>query len=306
MSGDTPFLEAIKAAPSDVASRLVYADWLEERGDPRGELIRVEEEMNSLPVWSDRYWNLKPGRDGLRQKLEGGWLQTMGYVPTYRPLFSKLPPGRKERWRLVQEFIELWHQPLTAASGNTKGDIQAAEESLGHLLPTALREWYLLAGNATSIWSRQDYLCPLSHIKVEHESVIFRRENQGCEIWGVRLEDCGQDDPPVYTFREETAVESPTLTAFAIVSLLMETMWSEVLYFNDGGHLSELVPEVTEKFVRCDLPTSYWALKPVYFYEGKDMYFVESDGDGYLWVPARHESAYEVLSPSFRERLVRT
>lgn len=47
MNPDAPFLEAIEAAPNDVACRLVYADWLEERGDARGELIRIEEEMNS-------------------------------------------------------------------------------------------------------------------------------------------------------------------------------------------------------------------------------------------------------------------
>src|SRR5262245_51089708 len=116
MNAETPFLEAIKAAPDDVAARLVYADWLEERGDQRGELIRLQEEMNSVPAWSDRYWNLRPRRNALREQVKSSWLQTMGYVPTYRPLFSKLPPERKERWRLVHEFIELWHQPLAEQS----------------------------------------------------------------------------------------------------------------------------------------------------------------------------------------------
>jgi uncharacterized protein (TIGR02996 family) len=102
MNADTPFLETIKANPSDVATRLVYADWLEERGDPRGELIRIEEEMRPLPVFSDRFWELKPRRHELREQIASSWLQILGYVPTYRPLFSKLPPGRKERWRLVQ------------------------------------------------------------------------------------------------------------------------------------------------------------------------------------------------------------
>lgn len=35
-------LEAIWAAPADDEPRLVYADWLLERGDPRGELIQVQ------------------------------------------------------------------------------------------------------------------------------------------------------------------------------------------------------------------------------------------------------------------------
>src|SRR5262245_49827440 len=39
---DAPFLDAIRAAPADDGPRLVYADWLEERGDPRGEFIRLQ------------------------------------------------------------------------------------------------------------------------------------------------------------------------------------------------------------------------------------------------------------------------
>lgn len=35
-------LAAIRAAPDDDAPRLVYADWLIERGDPRGELIQLQ------------------------------------------------------------------------------------------------------------------------------------------------------------------------------------------------------------------------------------------------------------------------
>jgi uncharacterized protein (TIGR02996 family) len=35
------FLNALLANPGDVTAYLVYADWLEERGDPRGELMRA-------------------------------------------------------------------------------------------------------------------------------------------------------------------------------------------------------------------------------------------------------------------------
>jgi uncharacterized protein (TIGR02996 family) len=36
------FLRAIRANPDEAANLLVYADWLEERGDPRAEYIRLE------------------------------------------------------------------------------------------------------------------------------------------------------------------------------------------------------------------------------------------------------------------------
>jgi uncharacterized protein (TIGR02996 family) len=35
-------LAAIKESPADDAPRLVYADWLEEHGEPRGEFLRLQ------------------------------------------------------------------------------------------------------------------------------------------------------------------------------------------------------------------------------------------------------------------------
>lgn len=37
-----PLLEAVLAKPTDDAPRAVYADWLQERGDPRGEFIALQ------------------------------------------------------------------------------------------------------------------------------------------------------------------------------------------------------------------------------------------------------------------------
>jgi uncharacterized protein (TIGR02996 family) len=42
------FLAAIAAAPDDDVTRLVFADWLEERGDPLGEFIRLQIELEPL------------------------------------------------------------------------------------------------------------------------------------------------------------------------------------------------------------------------------------------------------------------
>ena len=42
MSEDDAFVAAIRANPRDDVARLVYADWLDERNDPRGEWLRLE------------------------------------------------------------------------------------------------------------------------------------------------------------------------------------------------------------------------------------------------------------------------
>src|SRR5262245_61996101 len=46
--GYEPFLATILDDPASDVARLVYADWLEEQGDPRAEFIRVQIEMAQL------------------------------------------------------------------------------------------------------------------------------------------------------------------------------------------------------------------------------------------------------------------
>lgn len=64
-------LQAIVQAPADNATRKVYADWLEERGDVRGQYLRV------LCNWLDRSGDeeeLIEWERELRKGLTPGWL----------------------------------------------------------------------------------------------------------------------------------------------------------------------------------------------------------------------------------------
>lgn len=47
MSSEQTFLEVIQANPDDEVPKLIYADWLDEQGDPRGELIRLLVEVQT-------------------------------------------------------------------------------------------------------------------------------------------------------------------------------------------------------------------------------------------------------------------
>jgi uncharacterized protein (TIGR02996 family) len=51
------FLQEIIASPDDDTPRLIYADWLDERGDPRGEFIRVQCELATLTRPAATPWN---------------------------------------------------------------------------------------------------------------------------------------------------------------------------------------------------------------------------------------------------------
>ena len=48
VSDDEAFIRAILANPGEDAPRLIYANWLEERGDLRAGLLRCEAKWNRL------------------------------------------------------------------------------------------------------------------------------------------------------------------------------------------------------------------------------------------------------------------
>src|SRR6516162_3839088 len=49
MSAEAAFLHAIAAHPDDAVSRLVYADWLEDHDDSRGQFLRLHLALRNLP-----------------------------------------------------------------------------------------------------------------------------------------------------------------------------------------------------------------------------------------------------------------
>jgi uncharacterized protein (TIGR02996 family) len=71
---EVQLLRAIAADPTNDATRLVYADWLTERGDPRGELISLELTLRDLDDFDERK---KPTTARIRQLVEAhgkAWL----------------------------------------------------------------------------------------------------------------------------------------------------------------------------------------------------------------------------------------
>lgn len=78
------FLEAIRANPDDDTARLAYADWLEDRGDPRAALVRLEVETRLPPP--ERVL----ARDRLRQVYAGDWATAVQLAPPV-PLSDHAP-----------------------------------------------------------------------------------------------------------------------------------------------------------------------------------------------------------------------
>jgi uncharacterized protein (TIGR02996 family) len=76
------FIEAIQRDPEDDEARTVYADWLEQRGDPRGEYVRLEALQYTLPRRLAE----------LEATLDPAWLVTVGR--RYRVVLVKLPANK--------------------------------------------------------------------------------------------------------------------------------------------------------------------------------------------------------------------
>jgi len=73
-SEDRAFLRAIGSEPNDITCRLVYADWLEERNDPRSSFVRLQvERLKVDPVSPDhiQLWQLE---QTARQSFDAYWL----------------------------------------------------------------------------------------------------------------------------------------------------------------------------------------------------------------------------------------
>ena len=311
MLSDTVFLTAIAADPDDPGRRLIYADWLEEQGDVRAEFIRLMEEMKTLPIHSDRFAALRPRRNELRQQLDPQWITQMGYQPTHRPMFTKLPDHRHERWRLVEEFIDIWYGPLQPGDGYSEEELQAAEKRLGFKLPAALREWYALAGKRQNQWARQDpWVEPPDLLRLmKNDSIIIRYENQGVEYWGIRLTDCSLTDPPMQRF-EEPLQTSSTTTEFILQTLIYDVKCLDLIRAAESVLGSvELVEQFQAAFSKCAVSDRYWCGDPIHFYEGVDL-IIESqesrdDHNPWVYVTARTEAAYAQLSDDLRSHFER-
>ncbi|MBN9119658.1 MAG: TIGR02996 domain-containing protein [Planctomycetes bacterium] len=78
MTEDEPFLRAMLADPADRVSRLVYADWLDDRSDPRGEYARLAARVGELPHGHPERAPLRGRMLGLQPHLPPWWCAIVG------------------------------------------------------------------------------------------------------------------------------------------------------------------------------------------------------------------------------------
>jgi uncharacterized protein (TIGR02996 family) len=141
MTEEGAFIRAILAAPDDAALRLVYADWLEERGDPRGEYLRCQCQRVGLPPKNRRHAALRARQEELRRQ----------HAAVIVPWQARLTLGRVqallERMRGQGEGAKEWPEVYTPGPRLTERALARWEARNGVALPVEYRLFLREVGN---------------------------------------------------------------------------------------------------------------------------------------------------------------
>ena len=81
MGEEDAFLAAIRIGPNDDLTRLVYADWLDERGQVGGAFLRVECELFAIAPTNPRQKELQATLREASLGVDPGWLAVVSRVP---------------------------------------------------------------------------------------------------------------------------------------------------------------------------------------------------------------------------------
>jgi hypothetical protein len=165
--------------------------------------------MRRLPVYSDRFWELKPRRNELRAAAPPDWLQATGYGIVVPPTFAHgIPDGWRERWRLIREFTERWHKKPMPDVGGRLEEIREVELRLGRTLPPSVREWVAFGLDAGTPNKLNIFPDTIRINELEGRVAISLLMNQrGEHHWAVRHADSGLPDPPVFGFHNFQVAE---------------------------------------------------------------------------------------------------
>src|SRR5205807_6540672 len=104
MTHEDAFLQAILESPDDDLPRMVYGDWLTDRGDPRGEFIHAQCHLARMGEDDERRLPLEERERELLGLHQDGWLGPL------RPLLS--------RWTFRRGFLDAVVVPVPVHLAN--------------------------------------------------------------------------------------------------------------------------------------------------------------------------------------------
>lgn len=141
---EAELIAAIEVDPDDPAPRIVYADWLEQRGDPRAELVQLDERMWQTPIDPMRVRSLTRRQWALVRGCEPGW-----HARIRRPSFAEV--RRRVGVLAMLDPRRPEHDDVTLAPPLPVATLEAIEARIGGRLPEDYRRFVTELGDGGRI-----------------------------------------------------------------------------------------------------------------------------------------------------------
>jgi hypothetical protein len=220
----------------------------------------------------------------------------VGSVLQLDTMFRALPTTREARWDLLKQFFAGWYGALLPGDGCSPEAIRAAEQRLQVALPTAMCEWYALAGRRKAVWSCQDHFLEPEKLRTENDKLIICIENQAAVKWAIPLKSLTLDDPPVVVSDqrdpEHWIEETPSVSVFALSQLLLDAKFSDSATFSANGQATdESLVAIARSYQKLDFPDLSWPPHPTRLYGGSDL-LIETDAETWVWVSGRRLTTF--------------
>jgi uncharacterized protein (TIGR02996 family) len=183
---ETAFLRSIVDNPDDDANRLVYADWLEEYGQPdRARCVRLEVELNRLPRSDPRFASLAAEMEVLDSAFDAQWVWAL-----VRPA-RVLNCGQPESYDLNLRFNYLCPNRWADLRPTENAAVRYCEEcrkKVHYCESKAEAERHALAGDCIAITSRLALAVVAAHTpEPPEEGEMLGMLMPPTEVWGQEL-----------------------------------------------------------------------------------------------------------------------
>jgi len=180
MKSETPFLEALETEPENDAHWLVYADWLEERGDVRSGFVRCYLATRYLTVDHPCWFEIEEELSLLRPQCDSTWLNRVLNIRAVEltqsgvtcgcfrsnegtkqkrittQLHNDIVDTQDENWRALNNAIEqarrdteLEFSPLDSLKLESRGEVASLPKSIGRL--TSVKALNILASGLSRV-----------------------------------------------------------------------------------------------------------------------------------------------------------
>jgi hypothetical protein len=95
------------------------------------------------------------------------------------------------------QLFNTFGYPLNKSTATSSSCLSEAAKSLNVVIPSALADYYAVAGNEKQFNQAFNLLMPIKDWYIDKNHLVFLEESQAGILWGVATNNPENDDPPV-------------------------------------------------------------------------------------------------------------